>query len=102
MKPLRLLAAAIVLTAGAGLSPVLAADPPTGQQLSNGCTACHGVEGRGGSAVPALAGDPVDDLVAKLHAFRDQKGDATIMNRIARGFTDDEIQALATYFSSIK
>jgi len=100
MGPLRLLAAAMVLTAG--LSPVFAADPPTGEQLSNGCTACHGIEGRGGSAIPALAGKPADDLVAQLHAFRDQKGDATIMNRIARGFTDDEIQALATYFSSIK
>ena len=102
MNVLRVLAGAALLSAGLGVAPALALDPPSGQQLSNGCTACHGVEGRGGSAVPALAGQPAADLVQKLTDFRANKGDATIMNRIARGFTDDEIKALADYFSSIK
>ncbi len=102
MFRLRLLAAAASLVALAWLQPALAADAPSGKQLSNGCTACHGLEGRGGGDIPALAGQPSADLVIKLHDFRDQKGDATIMNRIARGYTDPEIQALADYFSSIK
>ncbi len=101
MRRLGLLAA-VALPLMCGCLPAVAAEAPSGQQLANGCTACHGLEGRGGEAIPTLAGQPASDLVAKLLDFRAQKGDATIMNRIARGYTDAEIQALAAYFSSIK
>lgn len=102
MTRLRVLVGAALLAGSLCASPALSAEAASGEQLSNSCTACHGIEGRGGSAVPALAGQPAADLVQKLIDFRDQKGNATIMNRIARGFTDDEIKALADYFSSIK
>ena len=100
-RPIVLAATALLLICSGAL-PGFAADAPSGKQLSNGCTACHGLEGRGGEAIPTLAGQSTADLMTKLHDFRDQKGDATIMNRIARGYTDAEIQALADYFSSIK
>lgn len=87
---------ALSLMAGNGL----AADA-AGARLSNACTSCHGVEGRSVGAAPSLAGQAEADLIAKFKAFRDGTAPATIMNRIARGYTDEEIAALAAYFSSV-
>jgi sulfide dehydrogenase cytochrome subunit len=93
-----LMTLSLVVAAGPGLAQDAA---PSGAQLANGCTACHGVEGRSISAIPGLAGRPGDELVELLKAYRAQQRPATIMNRIARGYTDDEIAALAAYFSSV-
>lgn len=79
-----------------------AADGDAALRLANACTSCHGVEGLSVGAAPSLAGQTEEELLEKLHAFRDQTVEATIMNRLARGYTDDEIAALAAYFSSVE
>lgn len=84
------------------IQPALAEGMVDGARLADACSSCHGLEGAGGDAIPAIAGLPVDDFVARMTAFRDQSAPATIMNRLARGFTDSEIVALATYFSELE
>lgn len=79
----------------------LAADTGEGARLANACTSCHGIGGHSVGVTPSLAGQAVDDLVTKLTAFKDQSAASTIMNRLARGYTDDEIAALAAYFNSM-
>lgn len=81
--------------------PTVAQEHSDGEQLGQACTSCHGLDGVSAGAIPTIAGQPADEIVAKLAAFRDQSADATIMNRIARGYTDDEIAALADYFSQL-
>lgn len=76
-------------------------DATAGARLANACTSCHGLEGRSLGAVPTLAGQPLDDLIAKLKAFKEGTAEATIMNRLARGYSDEEIAALAAYFSAV-
>lgn len=77
---------------GAGASGLVA--PPGA--LS--CTGCHG--GAGSDAMlPKLAGRPADELLAAFTAFRSGERPATIMNRISRGFTDDEAQAISVWLS---
>ena len=49
--------------------------------------------------MPAIAGKSADFIVGRLQAFKSGALEATIMNRIAKGFSDDEIAALATFFS---
>jgi sulfide dehydrogenase cytochrome subunit len=88
---------AIGLLAGPGL----AADTGEGARLANACTSCHGLEGHSLGAAPALAGQAEEDLLAKLKGFRDGTVPATIMNRIVRGYSDEELAALAAYFSSV-
>ncbi|WP_198003254.1 c-type cytochrome [Alkalilimnicola ehrlichii MLHE-1] len=71
--------------------------------LASTCFACHGVEGRRGEEVPALAGESFRVLRAQLLAFReDEVPDTTVMNRIAKGYSDEEIEALARYFSNLE
>ena len=43
---------------------------------------------------PALAGRTSADIVAAMEAFRTQARPATVMDRIAKGFTPEETKAL--------
>ncbi len=83
---------AIALAAEAGAAP----DPAT---LADACTSCHGLGGRSSGAIPTIAGLDRQALLSQLQAFRDQKVEAVVMNRIARAYTEAEINALADYFS---
>jgi cytochrome subunit of sulfide dehydrogenase len=67
--------------------------------VAEGCIGCHGPGGTGIGGVPALAGRNADDLRAMLVAFRANERPGTIMGRVARGYTDAEIAAVADHFS---
>jgi sulfide dehydrogenase cytochrome subunit len=95
---LRLLAAG--LFACLPVAEALAVDISEGARLADTCTGCHGLEGRSLGAVPSIAGRPAEELAELLRAYKAQELDATIMNRLARGYSDEEIAILADYFSS--
>ena len=70
--------------------------------LAGTCTTCHGPDGRSGGVMPSLAGQPYRVLHAQLLAFKSGEAkDATVMPRLARGYDDQELEALARYFSSV-
>jgi cytochrome subunit of sulfide dehydrogenase len=52
-----------------------------------------------GAVVPPLHGRPAEEIVAAMQAFRAGERPATVMDRIAKGFTDDESRAIATWLS---
>ena len=60
------------------------------------CSGCHGA-GAAGTALPPLQGLAPDDIVAAMQAFRSGQRAATVMDRIARGFTDEETRAIAAW-----
>jgi cytochrome c553 len=72
--------------------------------LAATCAACHGTDGRtaAGSSVPPLAGRPQADLAAKLRAFRSGQQPSTVMQQLAKGYSDAQIDALAGYFAARK
>lgn len=72
--------------------------------LAATCANCHGTDG---AAVPsevmvALKGLPKAHLSMQLKAFKDGSRFATVMHQIARGYSDEQIEQLAAYFSSLK
>jgi cytochrome subunit of sulfide dehydrogenase len=71
-----------------------------GEGLADACTSCHGLGGRSQGYIPSIAGVEKTVLLRQLKAFRSQATQATIMNRIARAYTDSELEALADYFSA--
>jgi sulfide dehydrogenase cytochrome subunit len=91
-----LAAAAGVLVAG---SPALAAEP---QLLASGCSGCHTNSPRITTAIPRIVGLPEAAIAEALRAYRAEQRPATVMDRIAKGFTDEEITQLAVYFSRQK
>ena len=94
--------AAGALAAGA-TAPAQAQDPAYVRSLAATCTACHGTDGRSvGGIPPALAGRDRNDLLAALKDFKAGKRPATIMHQHAKGYTDEQLESIATYFSNVK
>jgi len=75
---------------------------PNGLALSLNCSTCHGLDGKGATAVAPLKGMPASAIVQSMKQFKAGDRPATIMNRIAKGFSDEEIQAVADYLASQK
>ena len=91
---------ATILVAGAIFTGPLQATP-TATMLGNPCVACHGANGDSIGTIPSLQGYPKEVIVSALDAFRADKRPATIMGRIAKGYTNAEIEALGEFFSRI-
>ena len=72
------------------------------RDLASTCANCHGTSGKAQGAVPALAGQSRSDLVQKMNDFRDGKRPATIMHQLAKGYTLEQIDALAGWFAQQK
>jgi cytochrome c553 len=52
--------------------------------------------------VPRLHGLDRAAIVKAMLDFRSGKRPATVMDRIAKGFTDDEVQAIAAWYASAR
>ena len=70
--------------------------------LAANCAGCHGTEGHAvpGSALPSLAGMPRDAMLQQLRAFRDGSRPATVMQQVAKGYSDAQLAQLAGYFAA--
>lgn len=74
------------------------------RSLAASCAACHGTDGRAApdSSVPGLAGIPREQLAAQMRAFKSGSRPATVMNQLAKGYSDSQIDQLAGYFAGVK
>ncbi len=72
--------------------------------LAATCANCHGTNGKAveGSVVVTLAGVPRDYIVAQMLAFKSGARPATIMHQISKGYSDAQIEQVATYFAAQK
>ncbi|MEA1988972.1 MAG: cytochrome C [Pseudomonadota bacterium] len=71
----------------------------TGAAMAWQCAPCHGTNGQEFlEAMPPLAGMPVEQFTKAMIAYREGTRSAIIMDRVARGFTDAEIDAMAVWF----
>ncbi len=70
--------------------------------LAATCAQCHGTEGRAvaGEALIGLAGMPQDYLQTQLMAFRSGQRQATVMHQITKGYSPEQLAALAKYFAA--
>lgn len=70
--------------------------------LASNCASCHGTLGNAQGAMPSLAGQQKTYIVEQMRAFRDGKRSATIMHQLAKGYTDQQIELIADFFSRQK
>lgn len=70
--------------------------------LAHSCTVCHGTEGKGSLSIPKIRGLDRKDIAQSLKGFRSGEERQTIMGRLAKEFTDEEIELLASYFSALR
>ena len=82
--------------------PALAAPPDAVTMMANTCVGCHGTNGSSaGPATPTIAGMSTDTFIEAMKGYKDGSRPATVMDRIAKGYTDDEVKQMATYFSKL-
>ena len=102
MRIKSLLCTLAILTAIiAGVPMLLHPAGKEGLLLSLSCTSCHGTYGLSPGAIPTLYGKSRKYLIKTLIEFRNGDRDSTIMERIAKGYTENDIRLIANYFSSL-
>jgi len=72
-----------------------AADAPPG---ASSCSGCHAPAGSADVVVPTLGGRPAAETASIMREFKSGARPATVMGRIAKGFDDAEIDAIAQWF----
>ena len=99
---IRPLLAAAFASGAVFTAPALAqgGDPNLGRNLAAACANCHGTNGMSQQGMPSLAGQQRTYLAQQMQDFRAGKRTATIMHQIAKGYTDEQIDALAAYFAA--
>lgn len=89
------------LAAGAG-AHAQAIDPLQARSLAASCASCHGTLGQAQPGMASLAGQSKDDLVRKMQDYKNGRLPATLMHQLAKGYTDEQIEAIAAYFAAQK
>lgn len=103
-----ILAAGLVIGASAAMAAEKAKAPAlmTGasdSMLANTCAGCHGTNGGSvGPASPSIGGLSVDYFTEVMAAYKSGDTASTIMGRIAKGYSDEEIAQLAKFYAGQK
>lgn len=63
---------------------------------ASACLGCHSAT-RVAPAIPALRGREAAEIAAALREFREGRRPATLMDRLAKGFSEEESQAIAAW-----
>jgi len=80
-----------------------AGDATAGMGKAVLCAACHGAEGISSNDIwPNLKGQKYGYLVKQIKAFRDGSRLDPSMQPMVANLTDEDIENLAAYFSSMK
>ncbi len=73
------------------------------EMLAAQCDGCHGPSGAsGGPAIPNIGGHDAEFLVEYLKEVASGEYPSTIMGRIAKGYTEDEIKRIAAHYAKQK
>ncbi len=95
-------AALVALPWAAALAQSGAEAATPARVLAANCANCHGTTGNAKGGMPSLAGQPKAYLIEQMKAFRDGKRTATIMPQLAKGYSDQQIELVAEFFSQQK
>ena len=76
------------------------AAPQNVSQAPAGASACLGCHGAGETELPSLKALSASEIESAMEAFRTGTREATLMTRIAKGFTPDETRALAQWLAT--
>jgi cytochrome c553 len=80
----------------------LAADALQVRSMAASCANCHGTVGVAQPGMETLAGQTKEDLLKKMLDFKSGKKPATLMHQLSKGYSDEQLDQLASYFSVLK
>jgi len=71
----------------------------SGATLARSCLACHSHEGKTGSPIPVIKQMSAAEMYVQLKAFKEGAVSSTVMGRIAKGYSDKQLKAIAEFFA---
>ncbi len=90
-----------LLLAMLAVLPAAVSAGPSGQAMAFTCAGCHGTDGSSvGPSMPAIAGMDPEVFVDAMKAYRQDERNSSIMNRIAKAYSDEQFKAMAWFFAS--
>jgi sulfide dehydrogenase cytochrome subunit len=93
---LPVLASALLLA-----GPAQAADAPlNGPPGASSCTGCHATTRIADSVIPRIAGRKAADIVTFMREYKSGAWPSSVMGRIAKGFDDQQTEAIAAWFAA--
>ena len=99
MNATRIVTAAALVLALIDYAAAGPADAPPGALA---CSGCHPASRAADTTVPRLDGRNPADIVTAMQAFKSGQLPSTVMDRIAKGFSDDEVKAIAAWYGAQK
>jgi len=91
--------ATLLLTAGTASAQQRIANLDDTALAAQSCNVCHGSQSYVSPTMPAIRGADPAALYTTLIEFKTDRRPYTIMGRIARGYSDEQLKALADYLS---
>ena len=91
---------AACLAATCGPLAAHAQDANLARNLAASCANCHGTNGQARGEMRPLAGLAAARIIAAVADFKSGAQPATIMQQIAKGYTDEQIKLVAGYFAA--
>ena len=93
---------ATTLAAVATFAQAQSPDPNFARNIAAACANCHGTNGVSKGGMPSLAGQSKADLLRKMQDYKAGRTPGTIMPQLAKGYSDQEIDAISGWFSTQK
>ena len=72
------------------------------RNMAASCAACHGTNGHSAGGAPILAGLEKTYFITQMQNMKSGTRPTTVMNKHAKGYSDEEISMLADFFSAQK
>lgn len=77
-----------------------AADPTIDRLIASQCAQCHGTDGRSAGGIDSLLGE-ADEILEEMSEMQMDNSPDDIMEHQARGYTQQQVIAIARYFRSL-
>lgn len=99
MKRMRVTLLSAAFICGGLALQASAQDANLGRNLAATCVTCHGKDATG---TGTLDGRPKNQIVQTMKDFKSGARPATLMHQLAKGYTEQQVELIAEYFSQQK
>lgn len=94
---------AVTFVAGAAMTGVHAQPSDLqARSMAASCSGCHGTNGAAAPGMVALAGYDKASMIKSMADFKSGARSATLMHQMSKGYSEQQVEAIASYFAAQK